>query len=123
MEYGGVYYKRCIPEGDGMSPKDVHLADCVSKPELPWGEVFLFGIIVLNPAGISFGGPGVLCSSTEHVQTVKASCCRNMISVAAGLCQLRGSCRSHVPRGGSRGGGSGEQGEAEAQRAGWGIGA
>ena len=42
MECGGVYYKRCFPEGDGVGPKDVHLADCVSKPALPWGEIFSF---------------------------------------------------------------------------------
>lgn len=72
MECGGVFYKRCFPEGDGMGPKDVHLANCVSKPELPWGEIFLFIMIVLNLAVISFGGSGGLCSSAEHLQRVKA---------------------------------------------------
>lgn len=50
----------------------MHLAECVSKPELLRGESFLFIITVLNLAVFSFGGSGVLCSSVEHVQTVKA---------------------------------------------------
>lgn len=52
-----------------MNPKDVHLADCVSKPELLRGGIFLFITIV---AVFSFGGSGVLGSSAEHLQTVKA---------------------------------------------------
>lgn len=81
-----------------MGPKDVHLADCASKPPLPWGEIFffLFIIIVLNLAVISFGGSGRLCSSAEHLQIVKAWCRRKIISVPAGLCELC-SCRSRLP--------------------------
>lgn len=45
-----------------MGLKDVHLADCVSKPELLWGDIFLFIIIILNLAVFSFGGSGVLCT-------------------------------------------------------------
>ena len=53
-----------------MGPKDMHLANCVSKPRLPWGEIFLFIIIVLNLAVFSFGGLGVPCSSVKHLQRV-----------------------------------------------------
>lgn len=44
-----------------MSPKDVHLADCVSKPELLRGEIFLFLMIVLNLAVFSYAGVLNIC--------------------------------------------------------------
>lgn len=81
-----------------MGPKDVHLADRVSKSELRQGKLFLFIIIVLNLAMFPFGGSGVLCSGAEHLQTVKASCSRKIISVAAGLCEVC-SCRGALPGG------------------------
>lgn len=55
-----------------MGPKDVHLANCVSKPELLQEEIFLFIIIVLNLAVFSSGDSGVLGSSAEHLQTAEA---------------------------------------------------
>lgn len=62
-------------------------------------RVFFFIIITLNLAAFSLGGSGVLCSSVvEHLHTVKASCSRNGISMAAGLCTLC-SCRSSLPGG------------------------
>lgn len=75
-----------------MNPKDVHLADRVSKPELLRGGIFLFITIV---AVFSFGGSGVLRSSAEHLQIVKASCSRKIIFAAAGLCMLC-SCKKNL---------------------------
>lgn len=97
-----------------MGPKDVHLADRVSKPELPRGEIFLFIIIVLNLAVFSFGGSGGRCGRAEHLQIVKASCSRKIISVAAGLCKVC-SCRSDLPGEGVEGVGL-ESGEALKRR-------
>lgn len=85
-----------------MGPKNMHLANRVSKPRLPWGEIFLVIIIVLNLAVFSFGGFGVLCSSVKHLQRVQAWCSRKMISVAAGLGKLC-SCRSDLRGGKGKG--------------------
>lgn len=101
----------------------MHLADCMSKPELLRGESFLFIIITLNLAAFSFGGSGVLCSSVvEHLQTVKASCSRNVISMAAGLYTLC-SCRSGLPRGEVEGMGlgRGRRWSTEGGRGHWGL--
>lgn len=66
-----VYYKPAFQEVT-TGPKDVHLANCVSKPELLWEEIFLFIIIVLNMAVFSSGDSSVLCSSAEHLRTAEA---------------------------------------------------